>query len=226
MTAKQKKQRAEVTLEADGSKVTRTKSKGRKSSSVTTTVERPKDPASPDTGATDGEAATTTATATTTRPRRTGRTKAAKETPDLEALRRPVENAAAIMEEAKAEAGRLEESARRVLANAKATYREALAAYRDACRRAGAKCEFSGGRAANVSERVSFLVEKVEKGLKVTVKGKPETERIIPSAKLKVSINKSAYDYCDEVLGPREVVGNKGGSLSNCLRAALKGSAR
>ena len=80
-------------------------------------------------------------------------------------------------------------------------------------------CEFTGGRAANASERVGFIVEKVDKGLKVAVEGRPDTERIIPKAKLRVSINKSAYDYCDEVLGPREEVGNKGGSLSNRMRA-------
>jgi hypothetical protein len=82
--------------------------------------------------------------------------------------------------------------------------------YRTACRRANQPCEFTGGRAANVSERVSFIVEKVDKGLKVAVKGRPETERVIPKAKLKVSISRSAYDYCDEVLGQREEVGNKG----------------
>jgi hypothetical protein len=226
MTAKRKKQKPEVTLEADGSKVTRTKSKGRKSSSVTTTIERPKDATAPDTGAANGDAATTTEAATTTRPRRTGRTNRAKETPDLEALRKPVENAAAVMDEAKAEAGRLQEAAHRVLANAKTTYRQALTTYRDACRRAGTKCEFTGGRAANVSERVRFLVEKVEKGLKVTVKGKPETEEVIPFAKLKVSIGKSAEQYCEQWLGERQVVGNKQGSLQNRLRAALKAGPR
>ncbi len=33
--------------------------------------------------------------------------------------------------------------------------------------------EFTGGRATNVSERVSFDVVKVAKGLRVTVKGRP-----------------------------------------------------
>ena len=113
-----------------------------------------------------------------------------------------------------------------MVAKAKARYRVALNAYRDACRQTGTKCEFTGGRAANVSERVSFIVEKVDKGLKVRVKGRLDTERVIPKAKLKVSINKSAYDYCDEVIGPRKEVGNKGGSLSNRLRAALKGNAK
>jgi len=38
---------------------------------------------------------------------------------------------------------------------------------------------------------------------------------------LKESINKAAYAYTDKHIGPREKVGNKGGSLSNRLRAAL-----
>jgi hypothetical protein len=56
----------------------------------------------------------------------------------------------------------------------------------------------------------------------VTVKGRPETEEVIPKAKLKVSIGKAAYQYTEKHLGSRERVGNKGGSLSNRLRAALR----
>ena len=41
-------------------------------------------------------------------------------------------------------------------------------------------------------------------------------------AALKESINKASYAYTDRVLGPREKVGNKGGSLSNRLRAVLR----
>lgn len=96
-----------------------------------------------------------------------------------------------------------------------------MAPYRDACRKAGVECEFAGQRAANVSEKVSFQVEKVSKGLKVIIKGQPETEEIILNAALKASINKAAYAYTDKHVGPREKVGNKAGSLSNRLRAAL-----
>ena len=58
---------------------------------------------------------------------------------------------------------------------------------------------------------------------------------VIPLAALKESINKVAYAYTDKDVGPKEEVGNKGGSLpararsrsgraggSNRLRAALK----
>jgi len=156
--------------------------------------------------------------------RQTGgkRARKTKPTNDLAALRGPVEEAARRVVAAKKEAERLHAKARQVVADAKTAYRIALVPYRNACRKANQPCEFTGARAANVSERVLFIVEKVDKGLKVTVKGRPATERVIPKAKLKVSINKSAYDYCDEVLGPREEVGNKGGSLSSRLRAALK----
>jgi len=81
---------------------------------------------------------------------------------------------------------------------------------------------YEGGRSANVSEKVSFLVEKTDKGVRVMVKGQPKTEEVIPLAVLKESINKAAYGYTDKHVGPREEVGNKGGSLSNRLRAVLK----
>ena len=118
-----------------------------------------------------------------------------------------------------AEALRLQ--AKSIESVARKTHAEAVAPYRDACRKAGVECEYAGQRAANVSEKVSFLMEKADKGLKVTVKGKPKTEEVIPTAALKESINKAAYAYTDKHVGPREKVGNKGGSLSNRLRAAL-----
>ena len=83
----------------------------------------------------------------------------------------------------------------------------------------GVACEYAGGRSANVSEKVSFLVEKTDKGVRVMVKGQPKTEEVIPLAALKESINKAAYAYTDKHVGPKEEVGNKGGRLSNRLRA-------
>jgi hypothetical protein len=109
-----------------------------------------------------------------------------------------------------------------VAAEAKDAYRAALAPYREACRKAGVACEYEGGRSANVSEKVSFLVEKTDKGVRVLVKGRPETEEVIPLADLKASINKAAYAFTEKHIGPREEVGNKGGSLSNRLRAVLQ----
>lgn len=43
----------------------------------------------------------------------------------------------------------------------------------------------------------------------------------IPLAALKESVNREAYRYAEAHIGPREKVGNKGGSLSNRLRAVL-----
>jgi hypothetical protein len=141
---------------------------------------------------------------------------------DLEPLRKPVEEAKAALAVAEAEAHEMTEKARTLVAGARDTYREALAPYRDACRKAKAPCEYEGGRGTNLSEKVSFQVEKVEKGVRVTVKGKPDTEEVIPMAALKESVNKAAYAYTDKHVGPRERVGNKGGSLSNRLRAAIR----
>lgn len=85
----------------------------------------------------------------------------------------------------------------------------------------GKACPTLGGRSANVSEKVSFLVEKTDKGVRVMVRGQPKTEEVIPLAALKESINKAAYAFTDKHVGPKEEVGNKGGSLSNRLRAVL-----
>ena len=53
------------------------------------------------------------------------------------------------------------------------------------------------------------------------VKGQPKTDEVIPMEALKASINKAAYAFTAKYVGPREKVGDKGGSLSNRLRAAL-----
>ena len=140
---------------------------------------------------------------------------------ELDALRKPAEEAKVKLDKAQAEAKALADKARALVGEAKDTYRAALAPYREACGKAGVECEYEGGRSANVSEKVSFLVEKTDKGVRVTVKGKPKTEEVIPLAVLKESINKAAYGYTDKHVGPKEEVGNKGGSLSNRLRAVM-----
>jgi hypothetical protein len=141
---------------------------------------------------------------------------------ELDALRKPVEAAKGGLEKAQAEAKALAEKARAAIAEAKDAYRAALTPYREACRKAVVECEYEGGRSANVSEKVSFLVEKTDKGVRVMVKGQPKTEEVIPLAVLKESINKAAYAFTEKHLGPKEEIGNKGGSLSNRLRAALQ----
>ncbi|GAB4142343.1 MAG: hypothetical protein Fur0037_09480 [Planctomycetota bacterium] len=152
---------------------------------------------------------------------------------ELDALRKPVETAKGRLEKAQAEAKALADKARALVAEAKDAYRAALAPYRDACHKAGVACEYEGGRSANVSEKVSFLVEKTDlsavpgtaqagKGVRVCIKGRPETQEVIPLADLEASINKAAYAYTDKHVGPKEEVSNKGGSLSNRLRAVLQ----
>jgi hypothetical protein len=146
------------------------------------------------------------------------------EAPDLDALRKPVLDANAGLTKAETEAKALVDKGLALIAQAKGEYREALGLYREACRKAGVDCEFEGGRTANVSPKVSFIVEKAEKGIRVTVKGKPESEELIPLAALKASIGKAAYAYTDKHVGPRERVGNKGGTLANGFRAVLGGT--
>jgi hypothetical protein len=145
------------------------------------------------------------------------------ETPDLDALRKPVLDANAGLTRAETEAKALLDKAQALVATARGQYREAAALYRQACRKAGVQCEFEGGRSENVSPKVSFIVEKADKGIRVMVKGKPESEELIPSAALKASIGKAAYAYTDKHVGPRERVGNKGGTLGNRLRTVMVG---
>jgi len=145
------------------------------------------------------------------------------EAPDLDALRKPVLDADAGLTKAETEAKGLADKAMALLTQAKGEYREALGLYREACRKVGVDCEFPGGRSENVSPKVSFIVEKVDKGIRVMVKGKPESEEIIPLAALKASIGKAAYAYTAKHVGPRERVGNKGGTLGNKLRAVMAG---
>jgi hypothetical protein len=145
------------------------------------------------------------------------------EAADLDALRKPVLDANAGLTKAESEAKVLVDRALSLVAHAKGEYREALGLYREACRKAGVACEFEGGRSTNVSPKVSFIVEKADKGIRVMVKGKPESEELIPLATLKASVNKAAYAYTDKHVGQRERVGNKGGTLGNRLRAVMAG---
>ncbi len=141
---------------------------------------------------------------------------------DLEALRTSVEEAKAALDAAQAEMKRLVEHARVVATVARDDYRKALAPYRDACKKAGHPCEFEGGRGANVAARVGFLVERTAEGVCITIRGRPETVETIPLSALKESVGKVGYSYCDRWLGPKEVIGNKGGGLGNRIRAVLK----
>ncbi len=141
---------------------------------------------------------------------------------DLTSLRKQVEEAKAAVKVAEREADTVTRKSRSSVQKAKDIFRKAVAPYRLACRNAGEKCEFSTSRTSNVSAQVSFEVEKSKKGVRVMVKGQPKTEEVISFATLKQSVNKAAYAYTDKHVGPKDEVGNKGGSLSNRLRAVLK----
>lgn len=142
---------------------------------------------------------------------------------ELDSLRSKIEEAKNKLEKAQAEAKALVDKAHGLVADAKDAFRVAVAPHRAACKKAEIECEYEGGRrSANVSEKVSFLVEKTDKGERVMVKGQPKTEEVIPLVALKESINKAAYAYTKKHLGPKTEIGNKGGSLSNRLRAVLE----
>ena len=123
---------------------------------------------------------------------------------DLNALRKPVLDADAGLTKAETEAKALLDKALALILTARGQYREAAALYREACRKAGVECEFEGGRSENVSPKVSFIVEKADKGIRVMVKGKPDSEEIIPLATLKASIRKAAQAFTEKHIGPRE----------------------
>ena len=146
-------------------------------------------------------------------------TKAPAVEPDV--LRKPVEEAKAALDAAEAEAKQVTEKAQVAVATAKAAYLAALMPYREACRKAGVDCEFEGSRGRAVSDKVFFEVERMEKGIRVMIKGRADTEEVIPLSTLKESAGKAAYAYTEKHLGPREEVGNKGGTLANRLRTAF-----
>jgi hypothetical protein len=48
------------------------------------------------------------------------------------------------------------------------------------------------------------MAKKANKGIRVMVKGKPESEEAVPFAALKASVGKAAYAYTDKHVGARE----------------------
>ena len=138
---------------------------------------------------------------------------------ELDGVRKGIEAARVKLDSAEKEARELGEKARALAREARKSYRESVARYRAVCLRAGIECEFEGTRRASLTARVSFLLEKSKKGVRVMVKGRPETDEVILLKALEESVTKAAYSYTERHLGPREKIGNKGGGLSNRLRA-------
>jgi hypothetical protein len=140
---------------------------------------------------------------------------------DLAALKKTAQEAKDGLEKARKETVALRARAKDIEAAAKQAYGKAVAPYREACRKAGSKCEFAGSRAPNVAPAVRFLVEKVPNGIKVAIKGQPDTEEVVPAAKLKESIGRAAFDFCERKLGPESQYGKKWAGLSNRFRSVL-----
>lgn len=90
-------------------------------------------------------------------------------------------------------------------------------------RPAGAPKPAAEKRAAAKGDRTVFLVEKGGAGgVFVAIQGQEEkTKELIPAKVLEASVMKAAYAYTEKHIGPREQVGNKGGSLYNRIRAVL-----
>jgi len=142
----------------------------------------------------------------------------------LAELRKEVETKLQEKEQAAAQAEELRSKAKELEQTAKQAYAKVLVPYRAECKRTGAECEFAGGKSGPVAPRVRFLLEKTDKGLKVMIKGQPETEEVIPFEVLKKSVNKAAWAFTDKHLGPKEVAGNKGAGLGHRMRKLIKQS--
>lgn len=143
---------------------------------------------------------------------------------DLDALRKPLSEARAALDKARGEAAEVEKKAQSTIKQAKDAYLKLLVRYREGCRRAGTKCEFEGARGESVTKQVRFDIERTDRGIKVGIRGVPKSVEVMPFAAFKASsVSKLAYAYTDKHIGPRERVGNKGGGLSNRLRALVSG---
>jgi hypothetical protein len=118
-------------------------------------------------------------------------------------------------------------SAQRRVAHAINAHRAALASRRQAGPHGWRRCDSEGRRGVNVTETGLLLRTKSDRC--VCIKGRPETDlpaalcdstaqagEMIPLAALKESVNKAAYAYTEKHVGPKEKVGNKGGSVPAC----------
>jgi hypothetical protein len=142
---------------------------------------------------------------------------------DINALRAKAAEARAAFETATSEAAALRTQADDAERAAKQTYAKALTPYRTACRMAGVACEFPRVKAAPVAPRVRFLVERVEGGVRVAIKGRDETAETIDDATLRQSIGRAAKAFCERHVGPAETCGAKHAGLAGRIRNTLRG---
>jgi hypothetical protein len=141
---------------------------------------------------------------------------------DLDALRAKAAEAHGAFETATSEAAALRTQADDAERAAKQTYATALAPYRAACRMAGVACEFPRVKAAPVAPRVRFLVERVDGGVKVAIKGRDDTAEILDDATLRSSIGRAAKAFCERALGTSiDEQGHKWAGLAGRIRGLL-----
>ena len=139
---------------------------------------------------------------------------------DLDKLRADVKEAVQEIKDAEKQARDLREEADATVRYTKIRFHQVLQPYKDACKKAGVECEFKAKRGPK-TERVRFLVEKVDEGIKVTIKDRLETAEVLDSKALKKSIMKVAADYCEKHIGPKSEIGFKHAGLYNRIRKAL-----
>jgi hypothetical protein len=144
----------------------------------------------------------------------------AKASENLDALRSAAETVQAALKDAEAKADDMRHEADTLVRNARGAFMVALVPYKAACKKAGVACEFKAKRSP-VAERVHFLVEKADDGVKVEISGRAETAELLDSKTLKKSIMKAASGYCEKHLGSKETVGAKYAGLYNRIRKVL-----
>jgi hypothetical protein len=137
-----------------------------------------------------------------------------------EILQATAESAQNVLKDAEAKADAMRHEADTLVRNARGAFMAALAPYKAACKKAGVTCEFKAKRSP-VAERVHFLVEKVDGGVKITIDGRSETAETVETKVLNKSIMKAASGYCEKHLGPKEEVGAKYAGLYNRIRKVL-----
>jgi hypothetical protein len=146
--------------------------------------------------------------------------KVTKPSANLDALRSAAETMQTALKDTEAKADTMRHEADTLVRNARGAFMAALAPYKTACKKSGVACEFKAKRSP-VAERVHFLVEKVDGGVKITIAGRPETEETIETKVLNKSIMKAASGYCEKNLGSKETVGAKYAGLYNRIRKVL-----
>jgi hypothetical protein len=110
------------------------------------------------------------------------------------------------IKDAEVKAKELHEEADTMVKYTKIRFHQVLQPCKDACKKASVECEFKAKRGP-VTERVRFIVEKVEGGVKVTIKDRLETAEVLDSKALKKSVMQAAKKYTTQHLGNPGMIG-------------------